>query len=294
MKAEMEVLHPGLFTSIQDMGRCGFMKYGIPVSGAMDIYSAKMANLILQNSEESAVLEITQLGPKLKFSEPSQIAITGADLSPMINSIRIKNSSVFTISQGDVLSFGKRIKGCRCYLAISGGFKSEEKFGSRSWYDGVTEYFRLEKGMKLPYNSSLSSQHRRFSALKVRDEYLVDKELSVYPGPEFNYLPYKVQKTLTDLQFTIDNLNNRMGIQLKEIVDNRLEPIITGPVVPGTVQLTPGGKLIILMKDCQTTGGYPRALQLTSRAINILAQKVPGDKINFKLEENKEIFLKAH
>src|SRR5680860_1641904 len=92
MKAEIEVLQPGLFSSIQDVGRNRFLKYGVPMSGVMDLYAAKMANLILQNKPDSAVLEITQMGPKLKFSDPVKIAIFGASLSPKINNLKIENN----------------------------------------------------------------------------------------------------------------------------------------------------------------------------------------------------------
>lgn len=285
MKAEMEVVQPGLFSTIQDLGRFGFLKYGVPMSGAMDMYSAKMANLILHNSDHCAVMEITQMGPKLKFSAPVEISITGANLSPMINNVEVKNNVILRIGEGEVLSFGKRQNGCRSYLAISGGFQTEEIFGSRSWFEGLTEYSRCEKGLKLYYNSFTGSHGKTFSAIKVQNNFLRDEKLMVFPGPEYGKLPQEIKKNLAQLNFTVGKLNNRMGVQLEEILENQLNSIITGPVVPGTVQLTPGGKLIVLMKDCQITGGYPRVLQLTQKAIDILSQKVTGDKIIFRITQ---------
>jgi biotin-dependent carboxylase-like uncharacterized protein len=283
MKAEIEVLHPGLFSTIQDKGRFGSMKFGVPLSGSMDSYSAKMANLILQNSPGCAVLEITQMGPKLKFSEPVQIVITGADLSPMINNKEIRNYIVYTIKLNDILSFGRRKTGCRSYLGISGGFQSEVVLGSKSWYDGVTEFSNLAKGMKLGYLSSTSRCSPTNSALKPSIKYISQTEVPVFPGPEYEKLPEVLQCQLNKRVFSISKNNNRMAVQLEELFLNSLNPIVTGPVVPGTVQLTPGGKLIVLMRDCQTTGGYPRVLQLSEKALDILSQKIVGDKISLQV-----------
>lgn len=284
MKAEIEVLHPGLFSTIQDMGRNGFLKYGVPLSGVMDIYSAKMANMLLQNPAGSAVLEITQMGPKLKFSAPAKIAITGADLSAELNKLPVNNNQVYQMETGDIISFGKRKNGCRAYLAIKGGFKTEKVLKSRSWFEGITENSKLKKGSVLVFETSNNDLEKTSSTIKIDTAYLQTSEIEVFPGPEYSFLDNNDRENL-NRQFSIDHANNRMAIQLQELLPNKLNPIITGPVLPGTVQLTPSGKLIILMRDCQTTGGYPRILQLTETGINILAQKVPGDKIMFGLRK---------
>ncbi|MGA9326283.1 MAG: biotin-dependent carboxyltransferase family protein [Salegentibacter sp.] len=282
MKAEIEVLQPGLFTSVQDFGRFGFRKFGVPGSGAMDSYASKTANLILKNSVNAAVLEITQMGPKLRFSGATLIALSGADLSPRINGEIVENNEVLEIQPGDELSFGRRKVGCRTFMAISGGILSEEIMKSRSWYEGVTENFRLENGMRLPYEASEAEVSQTYSSLRVDDHYLQTPEIDVFAGPEFHLLDEEQQVHLMDSSFSVDKNNNRMAIQLQEKVENQLEPIITGPVVPGSVQLTPSGNLIVLMRDCQTTGGYPRVLQLSENGINSLAQKVIGDEVEFR------------
>ena len=288
MKAEIEVLQPGLFSTIQDSGRKGFLKYGIPMSGVMDLYAAKMANLILRNSPDSAILEITQMGPKLKFSDPVKISICGALLSPKINNFPIENNRVYNIEAGDELSFGKRQLGCRAYLAISGGFKTEKVLKSRSWFEGVTDNFKLHKTKNLPYESTNESKIERNASIKFISEYLMTSEIEVFPGPEFDLLTESEQEILRTRNFSIDKNNNRMAIQLQEIMGNTLKPIITGPVLPGTVQLTPSGKLIVLMRDCQTTGGYPRVMQLSETGMNKIAQKIIGDSVNFAFLENEK------
>lgn len=283
MKAEIEVLHPGLYTSIQDAGRTGFRKFGVPVSGAMDLYASRTANLLLRNDEEDAVLEITQMGPKLKFTAPAKIAVSGADLSPQLNGKPISNNEVIIVEVGDELGFGKRQLGCRAYLAVSGGFLTEKALGSRSWYEDLTEDFRLEKGMKLAFEVNEKKKIETHSSLKFSGDYLLNEEIEVFPGPEFHRLSETQKLVLEESIFSVSKDNNRMAIQLQELLENDLDPILTGPVLPGTVQLTPGGKLIVLMRDGQTTGGYPRILQLTGEAVNSMSQKLQGDPIKFAL-----------
>ncbi|SFN59601.1 5-oxoprolinase subunit C family protein [Salegentibacter flavus] len=283
MKAEIEVLHPGLFSSIQDFGRRGFQKYGVPFSGAMDRMALKTANLILRNHADAAVLEITQMGPKLKFPAPTKIAISGAYLSAKLNDSEIENNEVIKVESGDVLSFGRPVKGSRAYLAIAGGFQTEKILESRSWYEGITEFQKLEKGHRLPYSSVSAEVKETYASVKFDNSYLETSEIKVFPGPEFEKLPQELKTTLLKNNFSISKNNNRMAVQLGEKLENELEPIITGPVLPGTVQLTPGGNLIVLMRDCQTTGGYPRVLQLSEHSLNILAQKKTGEEVHFKL-----------
>ena len=289
MKAEIEVLQPGLFSSIQDLGRIGYQKYGVPASGVMDRYAMRICNLVLGNSEDAGVLEITMQGPHLKFSGSTSISISGADLSAQLNGNLIPLNERIEINVGDELKFGMPRSGFRAYLGIQGGFVSEELMGSNSWYESLTENTRLTKGMKLYYTPENSVGADTYSSIKIDSEYILSKEIEVYPGPEFDKLSLDQQKILFDSEFTIEETSNRMAVQFKEEFENELQPIITGPVMPGTVQLTPSGKIILLMRDCQTTGGYPRILQLSEYGIQILSQKLPGEKIRILRKEYPEI-----
>jgi len=280
---KIEVLHPGLYSSLQDLGRHNFLKYGVPQSGVMDSFAAKKANLILSNLDSAPVLEITQLGPKLKFSEPTQIAICGAYLNPKINESVVLNNRILSLKVGDVLSFGKRVIGCRAYIAIVGGFISEKVLGSYSWYNGITKREFLKKGSSMEYTNLDRTLNNLNASVKVNEVYLKDNVIKVFTGPEYDLLSSSQKRELMESTFSLDINNNRMAIQLKEPFNNSLNPIITGPVLPGTVQLTPSGKLIVLMRDCQTTGGYPRVLQFSEDGLNTIAQKVIGDHILFEL-----------
>lgn len=285
MQTKIEVLQPGLFSTIQDTGRTGFLKYGVPISGAMDTYAAKIGNLMLQNQFNAAVLEMTQLGPKLQFSGPAKIVVSGGDLSPKVNGVSVPVHSVQVVRSGDVLSFGRRSSGCRAYLAVQHGFMTEEALGSRSWYEGITASYKLEKGMKLSLKASDDEKIAVNAGLKADLDYMDQKEVNAFAGPEFDLLSNEQQDLLQNSIFSVGRNNNRMAIQLAEELKNELAPILTGPVLPGTVQLTPSGRLIILMRDCQTTGGYPRVLQVSEQGMNVLAQKVMSDEVRFRLSE---------
>lgn len=283
MKAEIEVIRPGLFSTIQDMGRTGYLKYGVPLSGVMDKYAAKTGNLLLQNPGTAAVLELTITGPTLLFHGPAGIALSGADFSPRINGKSVPHNSVLNVGIGDELSFGRRRYGCRSYLSIQGGFQTEKVLGSRSWYEEITPQSKLERGDKLVFHASKREVKETNSGLKIDTEYMKSTEVRVFPGPEYHLLSDQAREFLRNFKFRVSKNFNRMAIQLKEELQNTLDPIITGPVLPGTVQLTPSGKLIILMRDCQTTGGYPRVLQISENGMNTLAQKTENDEVLFRI-----------
>jgi biotin-dependent carboxylase-like uncharacterized protein len=279
----LKVVKSGFYTTIQDSGRFGYRVFGVPVSGSMDSYSSHYANSILGNDGDCAVLEITISGPELHFDQPTQIAIAGADLTPKLNGKLISNNQVIDIKSNDVLSFAGLRNGLRCYLAIKGGLQSEVYIGSRSMYNTITESGTLKAGEKIYYEKSPSNSIKTYSNVKYDNSLLSTDILEVEKGPEYNGLSQDLKDKLSKLQFKLSKFNNRMAYQLEPLIPNTLKPIITSPVLPGTVQLTPNGNLIVLMRDCQTTGGYPRVLQLTERSLNIISQKRQGEEIFFRL-----------
>ena len=279
----LKVLKPGFYTTVQDLGRFNFQEFGVPISGVMDAYSGILANTLLRNKQNCAVLEITLSGPKLKFLEDTIISITGADITPKLNNFNISLNTALHINKGDVLSFHKLKYGCRCYLAVLGGFQSETVMQSRSMFKNITKDFRIQKDDVLLFEKKpFHSKNSNNAIVKINVSHFENRMMDVYKGPEFDMLTIEQQELLLDLDFTIAKENSRMAYQLVVTVNNSLKPIITSLVLPGTVQLTPSGKLIILMRDCQTTGGYPRVLQLSENAINRLSQKFTNDKIRFR------------
>lgn len=278
----LKILKPGFFTTVQDSGRFGFRNKGVPVSGVMDSAAASMVNALLENKDSAAVLEITMTGPTLEFEEGTYIALGGAEMTPTINNIEIQNYKVYRIKKGDVLAFGKLEAGFRTYLGIKEGFKTASVLGSRSFYFPVTERDSINKLSTLPF-LPFEDFIPKISEIKV-DSGIDHLILEVYWGPEFEELTENQLNQLFSTEFSVAKENNRMAYQLNETIDGCDLSMLTSATLPGTVQLTPSGKLIILMKDGQTTGGYPRILQMSDRSIDILAQKKSGDLFQFVLK----------
>lgn len=278
----LKVLKPGFFTSIQDSGRFYYRNKGVPISGVMDEISVYKANTLLENNNgSSAVLEITMTGPTLVFQRKTYFVLAGALISVTLNNDPIQNYKVYKVNEGDVLSYGKLKKGFRCYLAVKNGFKTKEILGSRSFYMPITPNARIEEGEIIPYEE-IEAFSPKITEIKV-GSFLEETVLEVYKAPEFNLLSDKQLEKLFSKDFTVSKENNRMAYQLVEPLEEHQHSILTSATLPGTIQLTPSGRLIILMKDGQTTGGYPRILQLSDRAISLLAQKREGNTISFKL-----------
>ena len=286
MNGFVEVIAPGLFSTIQDRGRFGFRKYGVPVSGVMDEQSASMANHLLNNSPDAALMEITMMGPKLLFSTETLIVITGADISPQLNKVPIQLNKVTKVFERDILSFGRLNYGVRCYIATKGGFKTESVMSSRSSFTSLTKNSSIQKGDQLPIGGYNGPEHH-LSSVKIDTSFFSISSLPCAKGPEFDLLASSEQKSIFGKKLLVSQDNNRMGyrfegFQFQYPVDYNM---LTSTVLPGTIQLTPSGNLIALMKDCQTTGGYPRILQLSQDGINKLAQKKASDTITFLLED---------
>ena len=280
----IKVLKAGFYSTIQDRGRVGFAAIGVPVSGVMDSYAANIANSILDNSLDDAVLEIFYGRTELQFLSDTFICVSGGDFSPKINDKRIQMNFRIKISKNDVLSFGKVNFGVRTYIAIKEGFQTEKVLGSRSFYKNITQQIIIKKDDLLPISTFKNDLKSSNTSVKVSKSHFDTQEIKCYKGPEFDMLTELQKEQLINQVFTISNDNNRMGYRLNEVVENNLSSILTSAVLPGTVQLTPSGKLIILMRDCQVTGGYPRILQLSEHSINQLSQKTTNDEFQFVLE----------
>ena len=277
----IKVLKEGLFTTIQDIGRFGYKNIGVPVSGSMDQTSAKLANLLLGNDESSAVLEMTLVGPTLEFMNDTYISITGADMNPSLNKQKVLQNKPLFVNKGDILYLSHSSNGMRSYLGIKGGFNSEKKLGSKSFYRGITKREKLIKNDKIKFakvTSSPMKMNKSINDLKINRK----NKINVFKGPEFDLLDSNSKDIIFNTDFTI-GVNNRMGYNLVEPIENSISSIISSPVMPGTVQLTPSGRLIILCRDCQTSGGYPRVLQLDKSSMDSLSQKTIGETIKLKL-----------
>ena len=272
----IKVIQPGLFTTIQDAGRHGFRNIGIPTSGFMDQESAWAANELVKNNKDESLLEVTLTGPTLIFNCNCVISITGGDFNPLINNLPVKMYQSINVSSGDILKLNNTINGARSYIAISGGLNVKSLFGSKSFFSNISDSYHLKKGDEIKVSKKSESQILKWDKLKFN----LNRFMKVFRGPEYDLLSTNSKQKLFKNEFTI-NSNNRMAYNLEEKLQVDIKTIISSPVLPGSVQLTPSGKIIILHRDCQTTGGYPRILQLDTNSLNNLSQLKSNDKIKF-------------
>ena len=279
----IEVLKSGFYTTVQDLGRFGYRDKGVPVSGVMDEYSARKANNMLSNNENAALLEMTMLGVSLLFTKATYVAVAGATVKVLLNDELISTNQPIKIKEGDILEFGRLENGLRSYLAIKGGFQVDEVLGSASSYSVITKINKFKKGIKLDYKEASELDFKSIDY--TQNNTIGISEIEVYKGPEFSILSDSQLSKLFGQNFSVSKDHNRMAYQLSELIEGANTTIITSATLPGTVQLTPKGKLIVLMKDGQTTGGYARILQLSNKAIGILSQKQTGDSLCFKLKK---------
>ena len=315
----IEVIQPGLLTTVQDLGRYGYQKYGVIVSGAMDSLSVRLANLLVGNKESDAVLEMTLQGPSLKFQQSHVIAICGGDFQAMIDNHTVPPWRPVWVRQGSVLRFGKAKSGCRAYLSISGGIDVPKVLGSKSTYlrAGLGGFLGrpLKKGDLLAVNQS-SIESGRYNNIFKEDYYkgtpfktvhwsigrnvydlVHDKPIiQVIQGPQFECFTSQSQFQLFKQFYQVSPQSDRMGYRL---IGPRLElkqPIemTSEAVCMGTIQVPPNGEPILLLADRQTTGGYPIIGFVASVDLPTLGQLKPGDKFKFKeisLREAQWLFL---
>lgn len=274
----IKFISKGLYTTIQDDGRFGYRNIGVPSSGYMDRESAQTANLIIDNPINNPVIEATLIGPTIKFEKSTFICITGSDFNPMLNESRISLYTPVKVNKGDILKINNSSFGSRCYISIKGGIKVDKVLGSKSYYPQISNSSIIEKGDEFKFETNKSEPNYKL----INQKFELNKNLKVFKGPEFNSLNKGSINKIIDQEFSI-GINNRMAYNLKEKIQAGTSSIISSPVIPGTVQLTPSGQMIILHRDCQTTGGYPRILQLDEKSLNNLAQLRIGDKIKFEI-----------
>tara|TARA_Y100001958_G_C21137041_1_gene476789 strand:+ start:199 stop:1035 length:837 start_codon:yes stop_codon:yes gene_type:complete len=274
----IKFISKGLYTTIQDEGRFGYRNIGVPSSGYMDSESAQIANLILDNPINNPLIEATLIGPTIKFKKSTVICITGANFNPKLNESKISLYTPIDVSKGDILKINNSSIGSRCYISIKGDIIVDRVLGSKSFYSQISDSSVIEKGDEFAFEAN----DRNLTYKSIHQKFRLNKNIKVFKGPEFSCLDEKSINKLINQEFSI-GINNRMAYNLNEKIETGVSSIISSGVIPGTVQLTPSGQLIILHRDCQTTGGYPRILQLNKKSLNNLAQLRTGDKIKFEL-----------
>jgi len=284
----IKIVHPGLLTTVQDIGRYGYQSYGVPVSGVMDRPSMYLANYLVGNQMTEAVLEFTLMGPGMEFLSDTLVGITGANFKIYLNDEEVSINETIEVKKMDILSIRSPSKGSRGYIAFAGGINVPEVMGSKSTYlkGGYGGY----KGRKIKEGDLIEIGKKPSSYLfrKVSDEFLnsrLDADIiHCISGPDFDKFTKNSFDVFYNSEYTVSSQCDRMGFRLEgetiEHADNA--DIISSPVQFGSIQVPGNGKPIVLMADRQTTGGYSRFGCVASTDLGILSQKKPGDKFKFK------------
>ncbi len=277
----MFVNRAGLSDTIQDSGRTGFFKYAVPRSGFMDAQAAKRANTILGNDPNDAVLEMGIQGGIYRFDSPTFICVSGAQMKFTLNGIDVESNCVIPVQPENEIEFSQASEGVYTYLAVKGGFKSSIRMGSRSMHPSLFGVSRLREGDVIEYISTDTAPDK---IVGNASDVSLSSKMIVYPGPEFTCL--KTPEQLGDLSLKVAS-HNRMGIRVlpSTYLHRKHSTIKSAVVFPGIVQLTPSGELIVLHRDCQVTGGYPRVLLTDEKGLNQIAQIRQGSTIQFELAE---------
>ena len=282
----------GLLSTIQDLGRNGFRRFGINPNGAMDKQAVRLINILLGNDETEAVLEMHFPAPILRFEENAVIALGGADFGAKLDSQSVENWRPCFIEKNQTLSFSTKIFGNRIYLSIKGGFKIESWLESASTNliakIGGFEGRNLTKGDKLLFKQRTKDKGQKTN-FKISNNllpiYSRFPTVRIIAGAEFEMLTAAGEQNFLKQNFTVSSNSDRMGFRLRGEPLYLLEKqeLVSSAVDFGTIQLLPDGQIIILMADHQTSGGYPRIAHVVSKDLPILAQLGANDKIGFEM-----------
>jgi len=284
--------NPGIQTTVQDLGRRGLGRYGLPACGAMDRLALITGNLLLGNKPDCAALETILHGLKIKALKEATLTITGGDLAPHLNARPVEMWTVFKMNPGDILHLKQTQTGFRAYICIQGGIDAPVYSGSRSVYPRGKMGRILRKGDTVnifPASITFPLQPVKLPAAFYPD-YDRESPIQVLPGPQMDHFSRKGKKTFLNSDYTLTSRIDRQGICLKgPSIKHRKNPgIITDPTPQGAIQVPGDGQPIILLRDAQITGGYAKIGVVTRTDLDRLSQAKPGDKIRFRLIDRNE------
>lgn len=271
---EVIVRRAGMQTTIQDLGRTAHRADGVPLSGAMDRFALRMANLLVGNEEGAPALEFAMVGPDLEFGQDALIAVTGAEFPG------VPRWQPTKVAAGTILKIGPALEGCRGYLAIAGGFEAPVVLGSASVYlrGGLGRALRNDDVLLAPnLNRNVIGRWRIDS--RILPPYSASPAVRVIRGSHTS----EFDRAFFEAPFTVTSHSDRMGVRLKgpPLVRHVQVEVRSSPVVPGTVQVPKDGQPVVLMADAQTIGGYPQIAHVIRVDLPLVAQLRPGDSLRF-------------
>jgi len=283
----IEVLKAGLLMSIQDLGRFGFRHLGVSQSGAVDPCAIRLANTLLENNANDAVIEITLGLGKLLFKCDTVIALIGTDMQAQLDGIPIYPGWTYTIKQGQTLSFKSARNGFRSYIGVKGGVQCEPIMGSRSTdlaagFGGMTG-LALKEGDNILVQPYYKNWPKRGAILPPKRHVI-----RVHPSIHADLLTEHELRSFCETKWRVKPQSNRMGVRLsnEKLTLSHSHSLPSLAVNPGSIQLPPNGEPIVLLNDAQTTGGYPLLGTIISADLHHFAQLKPGDTIAFEYVDN--------
>ena len=284
--AALTVVRAGMLTTVQDQGRWGFQRMGVPVAGPMDLYSHRLANGLVGNQDNQAALEVTLIGPELQADGDVGCAVSGARFELSVNGVPVSMNVAFTVPSGGRLRFGNRLAGARASLAVRGGFDVPLLFGSRATSlvsrMGPFGGRALAAGDVLAVGAS-SSHSIASGGFPIR----VPKggaRLRVVMGPHDAMFTEAAREIFLTSRFVITPQSNRMGYRLEgpALTHVGTADILSDATPIGSLQVPSSGQPILLMADRQTTGGYPKIATVVTADLPLAGQLAPGDWIEFE------------
>ena len=284
-------LDGGLLTTVQDAGRRGYQRYGLGVSGVVDVHAYVYANILVGNFHNEAVLEVTLFGPTIEFTSDSVIAITGGDLGPRLNGKTCSMYRAMKVKKGDVLSFGGPKTGCRAYISFAGGLAITPIMGSRSTYIkahlGGYEGRKLMKGDEIAFRKPGSCPVNLLRRVMEPDAFPGEYTVRVLMGPQDDRFTNEGIETFLHSTYTVSSEFDRMGYRLngpkiRHVTDGN---IISDGIAFGAIQVPDGGEPIIMLSDRQTTGGYAKIASVINVDMPMIAQCKAGDKVHFAVTD---------
>jgi antagonist of KipI len=297
---KIQILRAGFLTSVQDLGRDSFRQFGVSVGGALDPHALRVTNLLVGNDESSAGLEITFGGLQLRSDYDRIVAWSGGEFDARIGSAPVLSGHPFLLCDGEELTIDRPKVGCRGWLAISGGIDVPIVLGSRSTdlragFGGL-DGRALRDGDEIPLGSN--SERANSLIKKLRQEKIArwkpphdwsnparrDPVLRVVRGADWNRFSASTLERFANEAFAVSPDSDRMGVRFDAPELNRSdhEDLVSEAVAPGTLQVPPSGKPILLLGDCQTIGGYPKIAHVITVDLPIAAQLRAGDRVRFR------------
>lgn len=283
---EIDVIHPGLLTTIQDDGRRGVSFFGIPRAGHMDPGAAHEANAIVGNDANAPLVECNLLPPQLHFNHDTVVGVAGADMRWTVDDEPLARGVATRVAAGSVLTGSYAVDGARSYIAFGGTIECRRDYDSASTYTyaglGGIDGRALAKGDVIRVSPGHAAT--RVMSSGPRHLYGDGPRVPFVRGPEWGLLTSEAQKTFTSANYAISANSNRMGARLEGpalVMTSNIE-METVPLLPGTVQLPASGQPIVILADGQTTGGYPRVAVIPSAGLAVLNQVRPGETFRFR------------